>query len=95
MSKWEIPPRGGHMDLSTGVYFQNMTSKQIKDNEALDLLEKSYKNRLTLLNILKRCGDAHLGGALGAVVAERHGCVFRWVCPAVGSVQFNASFIFW
>jgi len=31
MSKWQIPPSGGHMDLPTGVYFQNMTSKQIKE----------------------------------------------------------------
>lgn len=30
MSKWKIPPGGGHMDLATGVYFQNMTGKEIE-----------------------------------------------------------------
>ena len=29
MSKWKIPPESGHMDLATGVYFQNMTGKEI------------------------------------------------------------------
>ena len=30
MSKWEIPPKGGHLDLADGVYLQNMTWKQIQ-----------------------------------------------------------------
>lgn len=30
MSKWKIPPDGGHMDLATGIYFQNMTGKEIE-----------------------------------------------------------------
>jgi len=34
MGKWEIPPAGGHMDLASGVYLQNMTMKQI--GERLD-----------------------------------------------------------
>ena len=28
-SNWQIPPQGGHMDLPTGIYLQNMTWKQI------------------------------------------------------------------
>ncbi|NPV54177.1 MAG: creatininase family protein [Firmicutes bacterium] len=31
MSNWQIPPKGGHMDLATGVYLQNMTWKQIQE----------------------------------------------------------------
>ena len=31
MSKWKIPPDGGHMDLATGVYLQNMTGKEIEE----------------------------------------------------------------
>jgi creatinine amidohydrolase/Fe(II)-dependent formamide hydrolase-like protein len=31
MSKWEIPPRGGHMDLPTGVYYQNMSNFQVAE----------------------------------------------------------------
>lgn len=30
-NKWEIPPKTGHMDLSSGVYFQNMTYKEIEE----------------------------------------------------------------
>ena len=29
MGKWQIPPRGGHMDLPTGIYFQTMNGWQI------------------------------------------------------------------
>lgn len=31
MSKWEILPQGGHMDLPTGIYLQTMTGKQVKE----------------------------------------------------------------
>ena len=31
MSKWEIPPKGGHMDLADGIYFQNMTTKEVEE----------------------------------------------------------------
>ncbi|MGI6130943.1 MAG: 3-dehydro-scyllo-inosose hydrolase [Bacillota bacterium] len=31
MSEWTIPPKGGHMDLPTGVYFQNMTNKEVEE----------------------------------------------------------------
>jgi len=26
--KWKLPPQGGHLDLASGVYFQNMTMKE-------------------------------------------------------------------
>ncbi|MGQ9779747.1 MAG: 3-dehydro-scyllo-inosose hydrolase [Bacillota bacterium] len=31
MSTWELPPKGGHMDLVDGIYLQNMTWKQIQE----------------------------------------------------------------
>jgi len=31
MSKWEIPPKGGHLDLADGIYFQNMTMKEVEE----------------------------------------------------------------
>ncbi|MEW6399205.1 MAG: 3-dehydro-scyllo-inosose hydrolase [Bacillota bacterium] len=31
MGRWKIPPEGGHMDRATGVYFQNMTGRQVAD----------------------------------------------------------------
>ncbi|MBM4429072.1 MAG: creatininase family protein [Chloroflexi bacterium] len=30
MSKWAIPPLGGHLDRASGLYFQNMTGKQVQ-----------------------------------------------------------------
>jgi len=31
MGKWQLPPQGGHMDLATGVYYQNMNGRQIAE----------------------------------------------------------------
>lgn len=31
MGRWEIPPKGGHMDLASGLYYQTMTGKQVKE----------------------------------------------------------------
>lgn len=31
MSKWEIPPKEGHMEKPSGVYYQTMTMKEIED----------------------------------------------------------------
>ncbi|MGC8787982.1 MAG: 3-dehydro-scyllo-inosose hydrolase [Anaerolineae bacterium] len=30
MGKWQIPPEGGHMEKASGLYFQNMTGKEIE-----------------------------------------------------------------
>lgn len=30
MSKWQIPPNGGHMDKASDLYFQNMTAKEVQ-----------------------------------------------------------------
>jgi len=30
MNKWELPPKGGHMDKPSGIYFQTMSTKQIE-----------------------------------------------------------------
>lgn len=31
MGKWQLPPDGGHMDKADGIYFQNMTGKQVAE----------------------------------------------------------------
>ena len=31
MSKWELPPNGGHMEKPSGIYLQTMTGKQVED----------------------------------------------------------------
>ncbi len=39
MGKWEIPPKGGHMDKADGIYFQNMNTKELKERlEENDLI---------------------------------------------------------
>jgi creatinine amidohydrolase len=39
MSKWQIPPKGGHMDLPTGIYLQTMTWREIEERlEKNDLI---------------------------------------------------------
>jgi creatinine amidohydrolase/Fe(II)-dependent formamide hydrolase-like protein len=43
MNNWELPPKGGHMDLPTGIYYQTMTGHQVK--------ERLAKNDLIILPI--------------------------------------------
>ena len=31
MARWDLPPNGGHMDEPSGVYFQNMTGRQVRE----------------------------------------------------------------
>jgi creatinine amidohydrolase/Fe(II)-dependent formamide hydrolase-like protein len=39
MSKWELPPKGGHMELPTEIYYQTMTDRQAKEHlEKNDLI---------------------------------------------------------
>ena len=39
MSKWELPPKGGHMELPTEIYYQTMTDRQAKERlEKNDLI---------------------------------------------------------
>lgn len=48
MSKWTIPPAGGHMDRATGLYFQNMNNKEIaarlKQNDVIIIPIGSTEN---------------------------------------------------
>ncbi len=43
MSKWKIPPEGGHMDRATGLYLQTMTGKETA--------ERLKKNDLIIIPI--------------------------------------------
>jgi len=31
MGEWTLPPEGGHMDRASGVYFQNMTGREVRE----------------------------------------------------------------
>jgi transketolase len=39
----------------------------LSNKEILKIAEKAFNNRLTLLEIIKRCGSIHLGGCLSAI----------------------------
>lgn len=41
MTKWALPPAGGHMDRPTGIYMQNMTGRELQ--------ERLKKNDLIIL----------------------------------------------
>ena len=43
MSKWQIPPAGGHMEKADGIYYQNMTN--------LEVAERLKKNDVLLLPV--------------------------------------------
>ena len=43
MSKWQIPAKGGHMEAADGVYYQNMTNK--------DVAERLKKNDVILIPV--------------------------------------------
>ncbi|MGE5542583.1 MAG: 3-dehydro-scyllo-inosose hydrolase [Bacillota bacterium] len=75
MGNWQIPPKGGHMDLADGLYFQNMTGKQVQ--------ERLKKNDIILIPVgsteYHGAGapygeDTFLVSRMAELVAERTGC---------------------
>jgi len=75
MGDWQLPPPGGHMDKQTGLYWQNMTGKQVQ--------ERLEKNDLIILPIgsTENHGPHAPGGEdtflvtrMAELVAERTGC---------------------
>ncbi len=75
MGKWELPPRGGHMDLADGIYLQNMTWKEIE--------ERLKKNDLIIVPVgsTEAHGphapigeDTFLVTRMAELVAQKTGC---------------------
>ncbi|MEW5827134.1 MAG: 3-dehydro-scyllo-inosose hydrolase [Candidatus Bipolaricaulota bacterium] len=75
MAKWELPPKGGHMDRASNVYFQNMTGRAVRERLKVD----------DILLIPVGSTEAHGDGApygedtflvtrMAEKVAERTGC---------------------
>ena len=73
--KWQIPPEGGHMDLPSQVYLQNMTWKQVA--------ERLEKNDLVIIPIgaTEAHGphaclgeDTFLVTRMAELVAQKTGC---------------------
>ena len=75
MGKWEIPPKGGHLDLADGIYFQNMTMKEVekrlKKNDVLIIPVGS-----TECHGLHACygEDTFLVTRMAEAVAKETGC---------------------
>jgi creatinine amidohydrolase len=48
MGKWELPPKGGHMELPTGIYYQTMTDREsqerLKKNDLIIIPVGSSEN---------------------------------------------------
>ncbi|NMC14255.1 MAG: creatininase family protein [Chloroflexi bacterium] len=75
MTKWTLPPDGGHMDRPTGIYLQTMTGKETQDRLA--------KNDLIILPIGSTenhgphaCSgeDTFLVTRLAEQIAQKTGC---------------------
>ncbi len=75
MSKWKLPPEGGHMDLADGIYLQNMTWKEIE--------ERLKKNDLIIVPVgsTEAHGphacigeDTFLVTRMAELVAQKTGC---------------------
>ena len=75
MPKWELPPKGGHMDKPTGIYFQTMNSKEVE--------ERLSKDDVIIIPVgSTECHGAHspfgvdtfITARLAETVAQRTGC---------------------
>ncbi len=75
MSKWQIPAKGGHMESNTGVYFQNMTKRQVeerlKENDVLLLPVGSTENHGASAPYGE---DTYLETRICEQIAEETGC---------------------
>lgn len=75
MSKWNLPPNGGHMDRPTGIYLQTMRGKEIE--------ERLKKNDLIIIPIGSTeahgphaCSgeDTFLVTRMAEAIAQKTGC---------------------
>jgi len=75
MSKWKLPPNGGHMDKPTKIYFQNMTMKEIeerlKENDIIIIPLGATENHGPHAPLGE---DVFLVTRMAELVAERTGC---------------------
>ncbi|MFO8192464.1 MAG: 3-dehydro-scyllo-inosose hydrolase [Bacillota bacterium] len=75
MGEWKLPPDGGHMDRDTGLYFQNMTGKQVserlKENDILLIPVGSTENHGTGAPYGE---DTFLVTRMAEMVAQKTGC---------------------
>ena len=74
MTKWELPPKGGHMDLPDGIYLQTMNiyeiQERLKKNDVIIIPVGSTENH--------GCGnigeDTYLVTRMAELIAQKTGC---------------------
>ncbi|MBY9018408.1 MAG: creatininase family protein [Candidatus Lokiarchaeota archaeon] len=75
MTKWNLPPSGGHMDLPDGIYLQNMSIDEIKErvskNDVIIIPVGSTENHGPAACIGE---DTFLVTRMAELVAEKTGC---------------------
>jgi creatinine amidohydrolase/Fe(II)-dependent formamide hydrolase-like protein len=75
MSKWKLPPSTGHMDLPTGIYFQNMTyaeyEERLKKDDIILVPVGSTENHGPHAPLGE---DTFLVTRMCELVAEKTGC---------------------
>ncbi len=75
MGKWELPPKGGHMDLGDGVYFQNMSIKELGErlraNDLIIIPLGSTENHGPAACVGE---DTFIVTRLAELVAQKTGC---------------------
>ena len=75
MSKWNLPPKGGHMESPTKVYFQTMTKRdyeeRLKKNDIIIIPVGSTENHGNAGPIGE---DTFIVSRIAEMVAEKTGC---------------------
>ena len=75
MSKWDLPPKEGHMDKADGIYLQNMSIKEIKErvkkNDVIIIPIGSTENHGPAACIGE---DTFLVTRMAELVAQKTGC---------------------
>lgn len=75
VSKWQIPPKGGHMESANGLYYQNMTGydieKRLKENDLIIIPVGSTEAHGPHANPGE---DTFLVTRMAEAVAEKTGC---------------------
>jgi creatinine amidohydrolase len=73
--KWKLPPDGGHMDRATGIYFQNMTGKEVEERlKKCDLIILPIGSTEAHGPHANAGEDTFLVTRMAELVAQRTGC---------------------
>jgi creatinine amidohydrolase/Fe(II)-dependent formamide hydrolase-like protein len=75
MSNWSLPPKGGHMEDPTGVYYQTMNKREVKErlekNDVIIIPVGSTENHGNAGPIGE---DTFIATRIAELVAKKTGC---------------------